>query len=218
MQPQTRHSELRGWQRLVGTWATEATHPQLPGTVVTGQATFEWLEDQRFLLQRSHYDHPEIPMRLRSPGSSMGSRPCTTSTPAACTGCSRLRSRQTRGDSGTTRPGSRSDLPTRSATTTTRSTVRPSCHAMTVVHGSTTSRSLTAGSADMPAAGAADMTARAIIGASLFLVLATADGTGRPWSSPVYFAPRWVRGVPLGLRAGRRCTRATSQHVCNSAS
>jgi len=61
MQPQTQDPELQGWQRLVGTWATEATHPALPGTVVSGQATFEWLEDQRFLIQRSHYDHPEIP-------------------------------------------------------------------------------------------------------------------------------------------------------------
>jgi Ni/Co efflux regulator RcnB len=61
MQPQTQHAEFQGWQRLVGTLATEATHPSLPGTVVTGQATFEWLEDQRFLIQRSHYDHPEIP-------------------------------------------------------------------------------------------------------------------------------------------------------------
>ena len=40
----------------------------------------------------------------------------------------------------------------------------------------------------MPAAGAAELTARAVIDASLYLVLATADGTGRPWSSPVYFA------------------------------
>ena len=61
MQPPTRHPGLQGWQRLVGTWATEATHPALPGIVVTGQATFEWLEDQRFLIWRSHYDHPEIP-------------------------------------------------------------------------------------------------------------------------------------------------------------
>jgi hypothetical protein len=61
MQPQAQHPELQGWQRLVGTWATEATHPALPGTVITGRATFEWLEDQRFLIQRSHYDHPEIP-------------------------------------------------------------------------------------------------------------------------------------------------------------
>jgi hypothetical protein len=58
MQPQTQHAEFQGWQRLVGTWATEANHPSLPGTVVTGQATFEWLEDQQFLIQRSHYAHP----------------------------------------------------------------------------------------------------------------------------------------------------------------
>jgi hypothetical protein len=61
MQPQMQHSELQGWQRLVGRWATEATHPALPDTVVSGESTFEWLEDQRFLVQRSRYDHPEIP-------------------------------------------------------------------------------------------------------------------------------------------------------------
>ena len=58
---QTEHSQFRGWQRLVGRWAAEATHRALPGAVIKGEATFEWLEDQRFLLQRSHYDHPEIP-------------------------------------------------------------------------------------------------------------------------------------------------------------
>jgi len=40
----------------------------------------------------------------------------------------------------------------------------------------------------MPTTGAAELTARAIIDANLYLVLATADGTGRPWNSPVYFA------------------------------
>lgn len=40
----------------------------------------------------------------------------------------------------------------------------------------------------MPATGAAGLTARAVIDASLYMVLATADGAGRPWSSPVYFA------------------------------
>src|ERR1700748_1372522 len=34
----------------------------------------------------------------------------------------------------------------------------------------------------------AAQTARDIIEASRYLVLATADATGRPWSSPVYFA------------------------------
>jgi general stress protein 26 len=40
----------------------------------------------------------------------------------------------------------------------------------------------------MPTTDAAELTARAIIDANLYLVLATADGTGQPWSSPVYFA------------------------------
>jgi hypothetical protein len=63
MQPQAQaqQSAYQSWQWLVGTWATEATHPLLPGIVVTGQASFEWLEDQQFLIQRSHFDHPQIP-------------------------------------------------------------------------------------------------------------------------------------------------------------
>ena len=40
----------------------------------------------------------------------------------------------------------------------------------------------------MSAAGPAAQIARDIIEASRYLVLATADATGRPWSSPVYFA------------------------------
>ena len=40
----------------------------------------------------------------------------------------------------------------------------------------------------MPTADAAGPIARTIIDANLYMVLATADSTGRPWSSPVYFA------------------------------
>src|SRR5437764_7465862 len=108
MQPQTEHPGLQGWQRLVGTWATEATHPELPGTVVNGQATFEWLEDQRFLIQRSHYDHPEIPDAIAVTGIIDGKPSMHYSDPAACTGDSQSTSRRTRGDSGTTHPDSRS--------------------------------------------------------------------------------------------------------------
>ena len=60
---------------LVDTWATEATHPGLPGAVVSGQATFEWLEDQRYLIQRSRYDHPEIPDAIAVTGI-IGDQPC----------------------------------------------------------------------------------------------------------------------------------------------
>jgi hypothetical protein len=59
--PHNQIPELDGWERFVGTWVTEATHQALPGTVVRGEATFEWLEGHRFVIQRSHYDHPEIP-------------------------------------------------------------------------------------------------------------------------------------------------------------
>jgi Pyridoxamine 5'-phosphate oxidase len=40
----------------------------------------------------------------------------------------------------------------------------------------------------MSAAGLAGQTVRDIIEASRYLVLATADAAGRPWSTPVYFA------------------------------
>lgn len=40
----------------------------------------------------------------------------------------------------------------------------------------------------MNAPGPAAQTIRDIIEANRYLVLATADATGRPWSSPVYFA------------------------------
>jgi hypothetical protein len=47
--------------RLVGSWTTEATHPALPGVVVHGTVNIEWLEGERFLIQRSRTDHPEFP-------------------------------------------------------------------------------------------------------------------------------------------------------------
>jgi hypothetical protein len=46
---------------FVGEWTTEATHPAFPGTVVRGQVAFEWLEDERFLIQRAGNDHPDFP-------------------------------------------------------------------------------------------------------------------------------------------------------------
>jgi len=61
MQHEPQEAVFEGWQWLVGTWATEATHPGLPDTVVSGTAVFEWLEDQHFLIHRTHYDHPDVP-------------------------------------------------------------------------------------------------------------------------------------------------------------
>jgi hypothetical protein len=61
MQPELQHPGFDAWLWLIGTWSTEATHPGLHDTVVSGEATFEWLEDQHFLIHRTHYDHPELP-------------------------------------------------------------------------------------------------------------------------------------------------------------
>ena len=51
-------------ERLLGTWTTEATHPDMPGVVVHGTAVVEWLEGGRFLLIRSRTDHADFPDAL----------------------------------------------------------------------------------------------------------------------------------------------------------
>src|SRR5438067_6396652 len=48
-------------RRLVGRWSTEATHPGLPGAIISGSSEIEWLEGEQFLIYRSSYDHPDIP-------------------------------------------------------------------------------------------------------------------------------------------------------------
>jgi hypothetical protein len=48
-------------RRLVGAWTTEATHPEVPGTIVSGGAEVRWLEGERFLVFRSLNDHPDFP-------------------------------------------------------------------------------------------------------------------------------------------------------------
>jgi hypothetical protein len=55
---------LEPFNALVGIWEIEATHPMVPSTIVLGTAEFEWLEGERFLLQRSRTDHPEFPDSL----------------------------------------------------------------------------------------------------------------------------------------------------------
>ena len=55
-----RDPALEPFDALVGTWATEATHPQFDG-IVPGSITFEWLEGGRFLIQRTHNEHEMFP-------------------------------------------------------------------------------------------------------------------------------------------------------------
>jgi hypothetical protein len=55
-----RDPALEPFDALIGTWATEATHP-LVDAVVPGTITFEWLEGGHFLVQRSRNEHELFP-------------------------------------------------------------------------------------------------------------------------------------------------------------
>jgi hypothetical protein len=56
-----RSPELEPFEALLGEWEIEATHPAVHDTVVRGTASFEWLEGERFMIQRSRNDHPDFP-------------------------------------------------------------------------------------------------------------------------------------------------------------
>ena len=55
-----RDPALQPFDALIGTWATEATHPRVDA-VVQGSVTFEWLEGGYFIVQRSHNEHELFP-------------------------------------------------------------------------------------------------------------------------------------------------------------
>jgi hypothetical protein len=55
-----RDPALEPFDALIGTWATEATHPMVDA-VVPGSVTFEWLEGGHFVVQRSHNEHELFP-------------------------------------------------------------------------------------------------------------------------------------------------------------
>jgi hypothetical protein len=51
---------LKPFEALIGTWSMESRHP-LVDEVVTGTATFEWLEGGHFVVLRSQNDHELFP-------------------------------------------------------------------------------------------------------------------------------------------------------------
>jgi hypothetical protein len=51
-------------RRFVGSWTTDATHPMLPGETISGSSEVEWMEGERFLVYRTHFDHPDFPDAL----------------------------------------------------------------------------------------------------------------------------------------------------------
>ena len=65
---------IEAFGALVGEWTTEATHPMLPGVLVRGTASIEWLEGERFLVVRARSDHPQFPDSLSVIGETDGMR------------------------------------------------------------------------------------------------------------------------------------------------
>jgi hypothetical protein len=55
-----RDPSLEGFEMLIGTWSTQASHPRID-EIAPGSAAFEWLEGGRFLIQRSQSDHELFP-------------------------------------------------------------------------------------------------------------------------------------------------------------
>jgi hypothetical protein len=52
--------DLTAFDALIGTWTTEASHPELD-CVVPGRVTFEWLDGGQFVIQRSSHDSDLVP-------------------------------------------------------------------------------------------------------------------------------------------------------------
>src|SRR4051812_22430555 len=59
--------DMQPFEALIGTWTTEATHPQLAG-VVPGRVSFEWLDGGRVLVQRSSHDSDIVPNSISALG------------------------------------------------------------------------------------------------------------------------------------------------------
>ncbi len=55
-----RDPALEPFEALIGTWATEATHPAIDA-VVPGAVTYEWLEGGHFIVERSRNEHEVFP-------------------------------------------------------------------------------------------------------------------------------------------------------------
>lgn len=57
----TPNPALKPFGVLVGEWKTIGTHGHLPNTVLHGRTTFEWFENEAFLMMRSEIENPDFP-------------------------------------------------------------------------------------------------------------------------------------------------------------
>ncbi|MDE4084418.1 hypothetical protein PO902_05075 [Planococcus maritimus] len=63
MTPSTRTEMMSRLDFFIGTWAIEVVHPHIQPTQITGEASFEWL-DERYVIQRTKIDKPEFPSSM----------------------------------------------------------------------------------------------------------------------------------------------------------
>jgi len=63
---------LQALAYLIGSWRTEGTHPDVPGRVFHGRASFQWVEGGAFLIMHSEIDEAEIPSGVAIFGSDDG--------------------------------------------------------------------------------------------------------------------------------------------------
>jgi hypothetical protein len=55
------NSVLKPFEVLIGEWKTTGSHPYLPGVVLHGLVSIEWLEGGAFLIIRTEIDNPKFP-------------------------------------------------------------------------------------------------------------------------------------------------------------
>lgn len=61
MRSNARPATIEHLDPLAGTWESEASHRLMPGVVIRGRATFEWMPGEIVMIWRSDYEHPDIP-------------------------------------------------------------------------------------------------------------------------------------------------------------
>ena len=54
---------------LIGEWKTVGKHPLLPGQVLNGYASFEWMKDGAFMIMHSAIEHKDFPAGIAVFGS-----------------------------------------------------------------------------------------------------------------------------------------------------
>ena len=60
---------LKQFSRLVGEWKTTGAHPLVPGKILTGRSSFNWIEGGAFLIWHSEIDEPNFPAGIAIFGS-----------------------------------------------------------------------------------------------------------------------------------------------------